>query len=91
MFNNFSIKVNQIMASAQRIYYINTLNKLEGANENFSYTLGIPEHQLYNRVVVLSASVPNSFYLIQDDFNTFILSENGTDTVITITPWQLQR
>lgn len=74
------------MASAQRIYYINTLNKLEGSNENFSYTVGIPEHQLYNRVVVLSASIPNSFYLIQDDFNTFTIREDGVDTAVTIPP-----
>ena len=74
------------MTSQHRLYYINTLNKLEGSNENFSYTVGIPEHENYDRVVVLNASIPNTFYLIQEGINTFTLRENGVDTIITIPP-----
>jgi hypothetical protein len=66
----------------QRLFYINTLLKSGGTNEKFKYTLQIPDG--YNRVVLLSASIPNTFYLVQNGFNTFTLRELGVDYTITI-------
>jgi hypothetical protein len=74
------------MPLSQRIYYINTLFKASGTNENFKYTFQIPASENYDRVVLLNASIPNSFYLIQDGINTFTLRENSTDVTITIPP-----
>jgi hypothetical protein len=72
------------MALSQRLYYINTLNKLSGTNEDFTYKIQIPQSEDYNRVVVLSACIPNTFLLIQDGFNTFTLREDSTDVTITV-------
>lgn len=74
------------MSLAQRIYYVNTLNKTSGTNHSFSYEFQIPDNEKYDRVVLLQASIPVSFYLVQDGFNTFILREDGVDTTITIPP-----
>jgi hypothetical protein len=74
------------MSLSQRIYYVNTLNKINGSNENFTYSFQIPQKSGFDRVVVLSASIPNTFYLIQEGYNTFTLRENSTDVTITIPP-----
>jgi hypothetical protein len=74
------------MSLSQRIYYINTLYKASGTNENFSYHLQIPAAEQYDRVVLLNASIPNSFYLIQDGINSFTLREDSTDVTITVPP-----
>jgi hypothetical protein len=74
------------MALSQRIYTINTLNKLTGTNQDFTYQFQIPQNENYDRVVVLAASIPNAFYVILDGYNSFTLRENGVDTKITITP-----
>jgi hypothetical protein len=74
------------MSISQRIYYINTLYKASGTNEHFSYALQIPPTEHYDRVVLLNASIPNSFYLIQDGFNSFTLTEDAINVTITVPP-----
>ena len=74
------------MALSQRIYYINTLLKDSGTNEDFSYTIKIPSTERYDRVVLLHASIPNTFYLIQEGIDTFVLREMGEDITINIPP-----
>jgi hypothetical protein len=71
---------------ASRTFYVNTLYRTSGTSENFSYTLPIPHNLGYNRIVVLQAIVPATFYLIQDGVNTFQVLENGTLRPITIPP-----
>ena len=77
------------MPDSHRIYYINTLFKTSGTNENFKFHFQIPSTEGYDRVVVLNASIPNSFYLIQDGFNRFTIEEDGQFATITIPPWKL--
>src|SRR5688500_1878530 len=74
------------MSLSQRIYYINTLNRKQGTTENFTYELQIPLTEGYNRVSVLNVSIPNTFYLIQEGLNIFIIREGGIDRTITIPP-----
>lgn len=74
------------MSLSQRIYYVNTLLKHSGTNQDFAYQFQIPQHEEYDRVVVLSASIPNTFYLVQEGFNTFTLVEDSINTIITIPP-----
>jgi hypothetical protein len=74
------------MALSQRVYTINTLNKLSGTNQDFTYQFQIPQSDNYDRVVVLAASIPNTFYVVLEGYNSFTLRENGVDTLITITP-----
>lgn len=68
------------------IYYVNSANKsnITETNSNFSYQFTNLNLEDFDRVVVLSASIPKSFYLIQSGFNTFILQEGITQTTITI-------
>jgi hypothetical protein len=73
-----------------QIYYINSYNRLSGTNSNFSYLLpNINEGA--NRVVVLSASIPKSYYLIQSPYNTFQVIENGITYLITVPPGNYNR
>lgn len=74
--------MNGIQSS--RIYYINSQNRLAGSDSSFSYR--IPMDDQYTHVCVLQASIPMSFYLVRDGFNTFTLNENGTDIDIVIKP-----
>jgi hypothetical protein len=67
-----------------RIYYINTANKVSGTTSNCLVRMEIPPNEDFDRVVVLSAVIPRSYYLIQAPNNTFILNENGIETTITI-------
>ena len=72
--------------SSSRIFYINTTNKQNGTNSNFTYEIQIPQTEGYNRVCVLQASIPLSFYMIQDGVNVFTLREEygGVETSIQI-------
>lgn len=72
------------MSLGQQLYYINTLLKDSGTNEQFSYSIQIPSSAAFDRVVLLQATIPNTFYLIQDGFNTFTLQEANVSTTITI-------
>ena len=72
------------MPPSSRIYYVNTLFKKSGTNENFTYDFQIPSTEKFDRVVVLNAAIPNTFYLIQEGYNTFTLRENGVDVTVTI-------
>jgi hypothetical protein len=61
--------------SNSRIFYINSEFKTVGTNSNFSYEIKIPLSEGYDRVCVLQASIPLSFYLVQNGVNTFQLNE----------------
>lgn len=69
-----------------KIYYINSLYRETGNSSDFSYRIQIPTSEHYDHVVVLQASIPLSYYLIRDGFNTFIVKENDVDYVITLEP-----
>lgn len=67
----------------KEIFYINSRDRLGGTNENFSYKLDIDKNKEYDKVVVLQASIPKSYYIVQENSN-FILSEDGIEIIITI-------
>jgi len=68
----------------KRIFYINSGNQLSGSNNVFTYTANIPEWGRYNRATILQASIPVSYYAVQDGYNHFILTENGSSVTITV-------
>ena len=72
------------MSISQRIFYINTINKKSGTNQSFTYEIQIPQADGFDKVVLLNASIPNTFYLVQEEFNTFTLREGEQDITITI-------
>jgi hypothetical protein len=67
-----------------RIYYINGGEREDGTSSQFSHQFIIPEHEQYDRCVVLQASIPLSYYLIQNNFNIFKLQEGGSIVNIVI-------
>lgn len=69
----------------KQIFYINSRNRDTGTDSNFNFTLkDLKDEYDYDKVVVLDCSIPKSYYVIQEGYNTFILSENGTEVTITV-------
>ena len=78
------------------LYYLNINNKINSSDSssNFSMKIDIPpptDGSSYDRVVVLGACIPNSFYLIQAGLNTFPITETGVIRIITLTPSNYSR
>lgn len=67
-----------------RIYYINTGNSLIGTNNTYSQQIQIDETIKYDRVVLLQAEIPISYYIINEGQNEFVLNELGVETTIQI-------
>lgn len=64
-------------------YYINSNKRTSGSHSDFQYKIDIPTGN-YTHVSAVSISIPKSFYLVQNNLNTFTVDENGTTTIITI-------
>jgi len=69
----------------KQIFYVNSTRRINGTNSSFSHFLNIDPNEDYDRVAVLAASIPKSYYLIDSNHNTFTLKE-GTDEVPIIFP-----
>ncbi len=70
----------------KRIYYIDSHNRIGGNNSNFTYQIQIPRDMGFDRVVLLTAVIPKSYYLIADGLNTMTLQEDGSNITITFPP-----
>lgn len=70
----------------KQIFYVNSRNKINetDSHTDFSYMLNIDPNETFDKVVLLSCSIPKSFYFIQEGENTFILDEDGVQVTITI-------
>ena len=66
------------------IYYVNSEYKSSGTDSNFKYEINIPQNENYDRVCVLQASIPMSFYLVRDGMNSFTMVEFGIEKVVSI-------
>lgn len=66
--------------SAKKIFHINSRNRLSGTDSDFIYKLDMPSRNNFNSVCVVEISIPKSYYLIQQNENTFYVDE----TLITI-------
>lgn len=71
------------LITSKRIFYVDSHNKLSGTHSNFSYFLDYKNEE-YDHVVVLQATIPKSYYLVQNGKNTFVLDENGSLATITM-------
>src|SRR6185312_2178579 len=68
-----------------RYFYINSASRADGTDSKFTYSIPLGDSNEWTNVVLLSASIPKSYYLVQTNYNTFILREPGhTDTTITV-------
>lgn len=66
-----------------RKYYINSERRLEGTSSSFTYEIIIPPQEKYDHVCVLQASIPLSYYLVEDG-EYITLREGATDANIFI-------
>ena len=73
------------MISASRLFIINSRNRETGSNTNFTYKIELDRND-YTHVCVLQASIPKSYPLVEQGWNTFTLREGLIDTLITLTP-----
>jgi hypothetical protein len=68
----------------KQVYHINSENRVSGTASNFVYKLdNFPSWATH--VCLVSASIPKTWYLINDNNNTFTLTEDGTDISVEIT------
>lgn len=67
----------------KQIFYINSNNRLTGTHSNFSYYLNIDPNEEFDRVVVLAASIPKSYYLVDSSYKSFTLQEGVSTVTIT--------
>ena len=75
-------------ADRQFLIHIDSHQRLSGTHQDGLYKINIENGTIqdYDRVVLLSATVPKSYYAIEEGFNSFVLDENGATATITIPP-----
>lgn len=66
-----------------KLVYINSRTRISGTDSSFTHKVDLNNFDP-DYVAVLSASIPKSYYLIQNNQNTFILSENGNDITVFV-------
>jgi hypothetical protein len=69
---------------SKRFIYINSAQRASGTSSNFVIPITLPASEKYTHVTLLQASVPVSYYLINENANTFVLFEDGSLVTITI-------
>lgn len=67
------------------IFIIDGSKAISGTGASFEFAINMPRGKNYNRVCLLQAIIPKSYFLCTTGENTFILSENGTNTTVTVT------
>lgn len=70
------------MLSNLQTFYINSKKRENGTNSNFSYNFDI--HEPISHVSLVYITIPKSYYMIQNNYNTFILIEGAQEIIITI-------
>lgn len=68
----------------QQLCYINSRNRLTGTDSDFTFKIDVDPTIDYDRVALIDASIPKSYYLIQNGSNTFTLSENGSNVTVVL-------
>lgn len=74
----------------KQIFYINSNNRNSGTHSNFTINLDMDPSKDYNKCVILSASIPKTFYLVTS-LNSFTLTEGVSSVVISLTPGNYTR
>lgn len=71
----------------KQIFYINSGDQLINVKNTWKADLQLPSYsERFDRITVLQANIPISYYMIQSGYNSFVLNENGTSVEISITP-----
>lgn len=78
--------MTNILYPYKQVVYIDSNFRSSGTSDNFTIDLSkqILNSNNYDRIVLTSASIPKSYYNIDDSNESFILTELGVDTLITL-------
>lgn len=71
--------------SNKRFYYVNSRNRITGDDSDFTYYIDQTQEN-FNRACIIDCVIPLSYYLIEQNYNTFILRELSVNYVVTLTP-----
>src|SRR2546423_12123643 len=71
-------------------FYVNSRNRISGTDSDFSYYFDMPKDSKYNKVCLLQASIPKSYYMVQAGEH-FTLQEGKLTAQITVTPANYSR
>jgi len=68
------------------LFYIDSHKRINSIDShgNFSFQLDMPIGNNYDKVVLMQALIPKSYYAITDGYNTFTLQEGITTATITM-------
>jgi hypothetical protein len=72
------------MNVGSQIFYINSEDRVSGTSSNFTMELQVNDSSQFDRVAVLQLSIPLSYYIVRNPFDTFTLTEGATTVSITI-------
>lgn len=70
----------------QQKIIVDSSQRASGSNSNFEIILPLDTTKEYDSICLLQASIPKSYYLIPDGYNTFTLQEGAQTATVTITP-----
>ena len=73
-------------AKHRQLYYIDSGKRIKGTSSDFSFKLDTSKSDKFDHCTVLQASIPFTYYLIEDGFNTFELKETGHSAVTVTIP-----
>ena len=73
------------MITTSSKFYVNSRNRTSGTDSDFSYYFDVPKDSKYNKVCLLQASIPKSYYMVQPG-EYFTLSEGLNTTQIAVSP-----
>jgi hypothetical protein len=60
----------------KQLFYIDSHKRTNGSDSKFSYILDVDPNVDFTDVVLLSASIPLSYYIVDNNNNTFTITEN---------------
>ena len=75
------------MIQNSRIFLVDSHQRVPSTgstDSNFQYQISIPPGEHFDRVCVLNALVPKSYYLVQTTNNTFQIVENGVSATVAV-------
>ncbi|EGG24698.1 hypothetical protein DFA_02942 [Cavenderia fasciculata] len=73
-----------MLITHKKIFYINSHNRISGTNSKFKYNIIYYPQDRFDRVALLQATIPKSFYTVGRGLNTFELIEDDQSTIISI-------
>lgn len=73
-----------VSIESKQTIYVNSKNRSSGTPSEFTITLDIDKNIAFDKISVIDAVIPRSFYNIGSRNDTFVVSENGNERTITI-------